>query len=79
MVLHVSNIKRDQCTTECLREMFSEAGTVERVSLLGSGKERSMALVKMISLEESFNAVGLLHGRNISGRKIQISFTKSRI
>jgi len=43
------------------------------------GKDRSMALVRMASLEESFNAMGMLHGRSFSGRKLQLSFTKSRL
>lgn len=77
VVLHVSNIKRECCTSDYLRELFSEAGNVERVSVLG--KDRSMALVRMASLEESFNAVGMLHGRSFSGRKLQLSFTKSRL
>lgn len=76
-MLHVSNIKRECCNPDYLRELFSEAGSVERVSLIG--KDRSMALVRMASLEESFNAVGMLHGRTSSGRKLQISFTKSRL
>lgn len=77
LVLHVSNLRRECCTNDYLRELFSEAGNVERVSIIG--KDRTMALVRMASLEESFNAVGMLHGRSFSGRKLQLSFTKSRL
>jgi RNA recognition motif-containing protein len=38
-----------------------------------------MALVKFYSMEDSFEAISCLHNEVFSGRKIQISFTKSRI
>lgn len=76
-VLHISNIKKEACTVDYLKDLFSEAGFVDKVSILG--RERNMALIKMGTLEDSFNAVGMLHGKTVQGRKIQISFTKSRI
>jgi hypothetical protein len=65
VTLHVSNLKREVCNCERLKELFSEAGGVDKVSILGNGREKSMALVKMASLEESFAAVGLLHGTSV--------------
>lgn len=38
-----------------------------------------MALVKMSNLEQALNAAAQLHGHKFLGRKINISFTKSKI
>ena len=38
-----------------------------------------MALVKFKTIEDSFNAIAHLHNESFSGRKIQISFTKSKV
>jgi RNA recognition motif-containing protein len=38
-----------------------------------------MALVKFSTIEESFRAISEMHGRNFGGRKMQISFTKSKV
>jgi hypothetical protein len=37
-----------------------------------------MALVKLGSLEEAMNGAALLHGKELFGRKINVSFTKSK-
>lgn len=38
-----------------------------------------MALVKFATFEGSFHAISEMHGKNVAGRKIQISFTKSKL
>lgn len=38
-----------------------------------------MALIKMGSLEEALNASAELHGHELFGRNINISFTKSKL
>lgn len=38
-----------------------------------------MALVRMSSLQEAITGIIHLHGQDILGRKIQISFTRSKI
>jgi hypothetical protein len=38
-----------------------------------------MALVKFYSMEDSFEAIACLHNETFSGRKMQISFTKSKV
>jgi len=41
--------------------------------------EKNMALVKFSTLKESFEAISELHNKPVGGRKMQISFTKSRL
>lgn len=37
-----------------------------------------MALVKLSTLEEAINGAALLHGKEVYGRKLNVSFTKSK-
>ena len=49
------------------------------MQILKNGYEKNMALVQFENIRDSFNAISEMHGCSISGRKIQISFTKSRL
>lgn len=77
--LHVSSIKKEMCKDHCLRDIFEEFGEIERIHILQQSSERNMALVKFRSQEGSFNAMVNLHNRTFNGRKMQISFTKSKL
>ena len=46
--------------------------------LLRQSQEKNMALIKFYSIEDSFRAVACLHNAFLHGRKMAISFTKSR-
>lgn len=58
--------------------MFSECGTVVKVHILVQSKEKNMALVRFGSVEDSVRAMAIFHNHDILGRKLQISFTKSK-
>jgi RNA recognition motif-containing protein len=77
--LHVSSLKREFCTVEALRGQFERFGRVEKIEILTRCADRNMALVKFASMEESFEAISEMHGRNFAGRRMQISFTKSKV
>ena len=47
--------------------------------ILKQSADKNMALVKFYSIEDSFRAIAELHNSVFSGRKMQISFTKSRV
>lgn len=49
------------------------------MEILGSNCDKNMALVKFRNIEDSFYAIGEMHNKTISGRKIQVSFTKSKL
>jgi RNA recognition motif-containing protein len=76
--LHVSSLRREVCREDLLREIFGEWGQVESVSILKQSNDKNMALVKFYSIEDSFRAIAELHNSLLHGRKMQISFTKSR-
>jgi RNA recognition motif-containing protein len=52
---------------------------VEKIEILTRCADKNMALVKFANVEESFSAISEMHGRNFGGRRMQISFTKSKV
>lgn len=42
-------------------------------------RQKHMALVRLNSIEEALNGAAMLHGKELMGRKINISFTKSKL
>ena len=77
--LHVSSIKKENCNENSLRKIFGAYGTVEKVKILMQSNEKNMALVRFCSMRESFEAISDLHNKQFGGRKMQISFTKSKL
>jgi len=51
----------------------------DKVEILMSSDEKNMALVKFTCLEDSVKALSQLHNRQLLERKVQLSFTKSKI
>lgn len=75
----MSNLKKESCTEARLRKLFAPYGDCQKIQLLLNIKDKFMALVRMPSLRESLNATAALHNREIAGRRVHISFTKSKI
>jgi len=79
-VLHVSNLVKEVCQDETkLRELFGKYGNVEGLKFILEEKNKNMCLVKMATMEESLKTMSFLHDTDFGGRKIQISFTRSRL
>jgi len=79
VILHVSNLKKESCDYEIIHSLFSKFGTVLKISFILMFNCRNMALVKFSTLSEAINAMSELHNYILNGRKIMISFTKSKI
>lgn len=65
-----------EVTDESLREMFSEAGTVESATVIidrMSGRSRGFGFVEMTSDDEAGKAIEMLDGKEIDGRKITVN------
>ncbi|CAD8099377.1 unnamed protein product [Paramecium primaurelia] len=78
--LHLSNIKGKICEDESyIKELFRGIGNVQAIKFIHIDKQKHMALVRLSSLEEALNGAALLHGKEIMGRKINVSFTKSKL
>jgi len=77
--LHISNLVKEVCNEDLMRKVFPNFGRVEAIKFLFMDNSKNMCLLKMASLEESLNAMAYLHDTDLGGRKIQISFTRSKI
>ena len=76
--LHVSNLKADTCKADVIVEKFSPFGVIEAFHPINASN-KYMCHVKFASAEEATNALVNLHEEEILGRKIHISFTRTRI
>ncbi|CAD8187935.1 unnamed protein product [Paramecium pentaurelia] len=78
--LHLSNIKGKMCEEDSyIKELFKGIGNVQAIKFIHINKQKHMALVRLSSLEEALNGAALLHGKEVMGRKINVSFTKSKL
>lgn len=77
--LHISNLVKEVCKEDVIRGYFSAYGRIEAVKFLFMDGGKNMCHLKMASIEESLNAMAYLHDTDLGGRKIQISFTRTKI
>lgn len=77
-VLHVANLHRSACEESVIRHHFEPFGPIEGIKFM-LNEPKNMCLVKMGSLNDSLVAASRLHNKEVRGRKLQISFTRSRI
>lgn len=59
-----------------LRELFSQAGTVDSVSVMrdmATGRARGFAFVEMASEEDAQNAINTLNNFNYGGRNLTVN------
>jgi RNA recognition motif-containing protein len=79
-VLHISNLVKDLCKDQSiLRAQFSGYGKVEGLKFIFGDNGKNMCLLKMPSIEDALRAMAYLHDTELGGRRIQISFTRSKI
>lgn len=63
-------------TDDSLKEMFSEAGTVESATVItdrDSGRSKGFGFVEMATDEEAAKAVETLNGKEVDGRTIVVN------
>jgi len=73
--LFVGNLSY-QATEEEIKELFSQAGTVESVKVvmdMRSGQSRGFGFVELSSAEEAQKAVSLLNGKLFKDRPLTVS------
>ena len=61
---------------ESLQELFAEAGTVQSVAIIvdkQTGRSKGFGFVEMSSDSEAAQAIELLNGRELDGRKITVN------
>ena len=78
--LYVGNLSFE-VTEGDLKELFSEAGTVESVNVItdrGSGRPKGFAFVEMTSDEEAKEAINKFNGHSLKDREIVVNEARPR-
>jgi cold-inducible RNA-binding protein len=68
-------------TSEELAQHFSQVGTCESATVVtdrDSGRSRGFGFVEMSSAEEAEQAINVLNGRELGGRRINVSEAQER-
>lgn len=77
--LHISNLAQEVCNEESMRAFFGNYCTILALQfIVKDGKW--MCLMKLASIEESINTMAILNDMPFGGgRRVQLSFTRSKI
>ncbi|HEY9282804.1 MAG TPA: RNA-binding protein, partial [Pyrinomonadaceae bacterium] len=78
--LYVGNLAF-QTTSEDLRQMFAQAGTVESATVVedrDTGRSRGFAFVEMSTKEEAEAAISQFNGQDVNGRSLTVNEAKPR-
>ena len=78
--LYVGNLAF-QTTSEDIRELFSQAGTVESANVIedrDTGRSKGFAFVEMSTEEEAASAITQFNGKEVAGRMLTVNEARPR-
>ncbi|OLE51177.1 MAG: RNA-binding protein [Acidobacteria bacterium 13_1_20CM_3_53_8] len=79
--LYVGNLSF-RTTSEDLRELFAQAGTVESANIIEdreTGRSRGFGFVEMAAQEEANAAIEQFNGKEFGGRNLTVNEAKPRV
>lgn len=68
-------------TEDDLRELFTEAGTIDSVDLIkdrNTGQSKGFAFVEMSSRDEAQTAIDMFNGKDLNERALTVNIAKPR-
>jgi len=77
--LHISNLAQEVAYEEAIHNFFGPYGTILALKFLLIDGTKHQCLMKLSSIEESINIMAILHDGEFGGRRVQLSFTRSKI
>lgn len=77
--LHISNLAPHIYQADLIWDLFKSHGTILGIRFMKQDSLKNMCFIQFSSVEESFRAIGMLHGYRLLGRTLRLSFTRSRI
>jgi len=77
--LHISNLAAEVANEEAIRNFFGMYGNILALKFLLIDNTKHQCLMKLFSIEESINIMAILHDAEFGGRRVQLSFTRSKI
>jgi RNA recognition motif-containing protein len=78
--LYIGNMSYDM-TEEELRNMFSQAGTVDAVDMIkdrDTGSSKGFAFVTMNSQAEAEKAISMFNGKQVNDRELKVNIARPR-
>lgn len=78
--LHISNLTKETCKDKkAISNFLGAYGEIKGIKCLIGENGKNMCLVRMKSVEECLQVMAHLHDTELGGRKVQISFSRSKI
>jgi len=78
--LYVGNLSY-QTTEETLRELFSQAGTVDSIAMImdrDTNRPKGFAFVEMNTQAEAEKAISMFNGKDVDSRAIKVNIARPR-
>lgn len=77
--IYVSNLRDAVCNYDFIVETFAGFGTIEAMKFNRKIKDKNSCFIKFSNISESILAIAHMNMRDVCGRKLNVSFTKTNV